>query len=120
MNSRRYFLSLLLWMALIWILSSIPAREIPQIKIFGFDKLAHFGVYFVWGGIGRLYIKSCNRNRAESMFLLSIMLLLAALDEFHQNYIPGRSVSGYDLMANWSGTLVGWWIFGSLTRRRQK
>jgi VanZ family protein len=105
-------------MGFIWIMSSIPAKEMPQINIFGSDKIAHFGIYFVWGTLGKLYARSRDSRKAEAFLVLALMIALAALDEYHQYFIPGRSVSVYDLLANWSGILAAWIITSRVSGRR--
>jgi VanZ family protein len=38
-------------------------------------------------------------------------LLYGAGDEFHQSFVPGRSVSPFDVMADTLGGLIGAWLF---------
>jgi hypothetical protein len=52
MKSRLYLLSSILWLALIWISTSLPADEIPNLRVIGLDKLAHWGVFSRVGSIG--------------------------------------------------------------------
>jgi len=95
----------ILWMAIIWIISSIPSKDLPSFSMFGIDKLAHFGVYFVWGILVNLYLKTCGAGKKVYWIVYLMMLIAAALDEYHQKYIPGRSVTVYDFMANAAGLL---------------
>ena len=117
MKAKHYLILMLAWMVLIWVLSSIPSKDIPSIEIWGFDKIAHLGIYLVWGVLAALYL--LKRKASLTMVWLSffIMLLLAALDEFRQFYIPGRQVSVYDLLANASGLLLAFLLFFILKSR---
>jgi len=120
MKARFYLICSVLWMALIWIISSIPGKEIPEISILGIDKLAHFGIYFFWSALLKQYAEARDSKAIESVLILALMMLLASLDEYHQHYIPGRSVSFYDLLANWAGILMAWGILGIRQRWARK
>lgn len=100
MKKRLHILAAILWMALIWILSSIPSDKLPSLKIISIDKLAHIGIYLAWGLIINMGLIKRKARSHEVMIIYCLMLLNAALDEYHQRYIPGRSVSVYDLIAN--------------------
>ena len=67
------------------------------------DKLAHFIAY---GGMGFLaYISVGSVNKRVYLFLLVISL--GVVLEFFQLYIPGRSASFLDIMANTLGAISG-------------
>lgn len=115
----RYLRSLypsLIWILLIWTLSSLPSQNLPSVKILGFDKLAHFGIYFVWGLLVNLWLGSQRYRVERILFIYCLMFLIAAADEAHQRYIPGRTVVVYDLIANSLGLLVALCI--ALRKRR--
>ena len=42
------------------------------------------------------------------------------LDEFHQSFVPGRTASGRDLVADSIGSLIGCLIWVGIVRRRAK
>jgi len=70
------------------------------------DKLAHFIAY---GGMGFLaYISVASVNKRVYLFLLVISL--GVVLEFFQLYIPGRSASFVDIMANTLGVIVGYFV----------
>lgn len=93
----------LVWLGFIWTLSSTPSDNLPTFKILGFDKLAHTFVYFVFGLLVYIWMKAHKITGVRRLFAFAILILLATADEYHQNYIPGRSVVVYDLMANLLG-----------------
>ncbi len=82
----------LLWMGVIFTLSSIPGKHIP--KGWLIHQAAHFVEYFVLGlllarALAHLQIKL----RVLTLSLLSVLgvLLFAIFDEWRQSFVPGRS-----------------------------
>lgn len=110
-SKKLYRIAFFVSLAGLFILSSIP--ELPvQTDISGgksdfrFDYLFHFLAYAT---ITFLYIKSYTPN--VKGFLL--IIVLAALEELHQHYIPGRTVNPVDFVCDIAGMLlIGlvWWI----------
>jgi VanZ family protein len=106
----------LLWLGLVITLSSLPLRG-PDLG--SWDKAAHLGEYLVLsvlvvaglhaGGIRRLFLRT--------LVAVPIMALVAAADELHQRWIPGRSGDVLDLAADVAGIVLGaglvlaivWW-----------
>lgn len=99
-----------LWLLFIWTLSSLPSDDLPGIQIISADKLAHIGVYLVLGLLVNNCLKHAKSGVTGINLVYALLLLNAALDEAHQKYIPGRSVSVYDLMANTLGLAFAWGI----------
>lgn len=119
MKKSLYLVLAMLWMALIWLLSSLPAKELPDVEIMGIDKLAHFSIYFIWGLLVNLYLIKRKGSLRAYLMAYTLMLISAALDEYHQILIPGRSVSIYDFLANSSGLIAALAIGRILCSRRQ-
>jgi len=116
----RYYLILsLIWLCMIWVVSSLPSQDIPQVNIMGVDKIAHFGVYLIWGMLVHTYLHKKEPNKKLRMVIVLLMFFLAALDEYHQRWIPGRDVSVYDLFANWSGLFASFLVLIPLKRLRR-
>ena len=110
-NSNLSLYLLIGWWSLIWIVSSIPSADLPQVEVLSLDKLAHFGVYFVLGCLLNLRLKQKSCPLGKRTLIYIPVLITALLDELHQKYIPGRNVCVYDFLANASG-LIGAWIAG--------
>lgn len=70
------------------------------------DKIAHFIAY---GGMGVLAYFGTDSLRKRSYLFLSI-IALGVLMEGLQFYIPGRSASYLDILANAGGALFGFGI----------
>ncbi len=98
----------LAWLCVIWILSSIPSRNLPSIKMISIDKIAHIFVYAVLGLLVNPWLKRMKYNGYKSLFVYAALLLLSAFDEMHQTFIPGRSVNVYDWVANSVGLGLGY------------
>ena len=101
-------------MAGIFFLSHQPGETLPLPALPGLDKLAHFAVY---GLLAATLIRACRpamrQLRPGRVVAIAILwcLLYGLTDEFHQSFIPGRSVSLLDILADTLGALVvsvGW------------
>lgn len=96
---------------LVLAVSSLPGSRLPNLGGHGIDKLLHFLQYAVLGylvsrgwGPGRAAGYQRVRDWLPALFLV----LFAAADEFHQHWIPGRSVEFWDWGADAAGVLVGY------------
>jgi len=94
------------WLLTIWILSSLPSANLPDYQIFSLDKVLHFGVYFVLGTFFSFYLLRRKAQPRKCLLWFGVLILSALAEEYHQAYIPGRSVSVYDFLANASGLIV--------------
>ena len=92
------------WVGL-FILTSIPGRSLPSVRIS--DKLVHFGAFFLLAGLFLIAARIQGRflflSRRPVVCALVIILLYAALDEWHQKFIPGRDGS----IGDWTADLIG-------------
>lgn len=97
------YLPFFLWIIIIIAVTSFPLKAIPEVEIFGMDKLFHFFLFsvlilFFFLGFGR-----------KNWRFLYFMVFFAAICELYQYYIPGRFVSVYDFVFNLSGVGIAWW-----------
>jgi VanZ family protein len=106
----RYQAPVLVWMALIFTASSIPTSNFPDVSIFRYDKLIHLVIY---GVLGFLMHRALSRQshfpllaRWAALWSVLFCVLYGVTDEFHQSFVPGREMSGYDLIANTVGALL--------------
>ena len=112
-NSRLLKILFWFWLALIFIVSSIPYLSVPgfrfELILFQTDYILHWfqytvliGLFVVW----RSKIKSeFNRKIGFSALLLGI--ILASIDETHQIFIPGRHFNPIDMVYNYLGVFTG-------------
>lgn len=93
-------------MGTIFFLSHQPANNVALIDFPHLDKLAHVLMYGVLGASVIFSFKTETRISKPMQICLSVILactIYGLLDEFHQSYIPGRDVSGWDLVADFFG-----------------
>ncbi len=95
-----------LWAVVILIGTSWPTISVgPDVPV-GFDKVVHFSMYAVLAGLS---LWSSQQSRSLRTLLLTIVgvALLAGIDEWHQSFIPSRSMSFLDWVADCVGALTG-------------
>lgn len=98
-----------LWAGVILVGTSWPSISVGPDDIIGIDKAMHFGVYSV---LAVLVVRALEPPISVQHALLVLLALsgFGAADEWHQGFIPGRSESIYDWIADTLGILVGLWI----------
>lgn len=118
-----HFLPIIAYVGLIFFLSSRPHFHAPGPEFAARDKVAHFVEYFI---LGALLFKaigwSASRDRLMNfLFLFSVGVSVAALDELFQSYIPGRTMSVLDWLADAAGiaSSVGMFVLTPLGRRKR-
>jgi VanZ family protein len=106
-RGRLYLAMLAGWVALTLTLTSIPNPEFgPSFP--GADKVAHFGFYGVAGFLFVLWRREIGKGAAVAVVWAAIFAaLLGAVDEYHQQWIPGRSMDLLDWAADFAGGTAG-------------
>ena len=120
---------MLLWMFLIFLMSSFDATEsanqsnfivniitnifkIENIEVLSFiiRKLAHFTEYLI---LGFLTINMLNKNDISKKYLISILICLiyATSDEIHQLFVPGRACQLRDILIDSIGSITGVYLY---------
>lgn len=105
----KYHLPAIAYAAAIIAVSSIPNLHIRKLPDLPFDKIAHVAEYAVFAILVYRSISDLRPGQAATAGWISLALLclFAALDEVHQQYIPGRNMDRYDLAADvLGGTLA--------------
>lgn len=114
---------LILYVLLIFFVSSRPNLQPPGPSFLMKDKVAHFGEYFLlgvllFGGIGW----TVSRDKAITfIFLVAVGVSVAALDEMFQGYIPGRKADILDWVADAIGVTcaISILVFTGIGKRRR-
>ena len=106
-RGRLYLAMLAGWVALTLTLTSIPDPEFgPSFP--GADKIAHFGVYGVAGFLFVLWRREIGTGAAVAVVWAAIFAaVLGAVDEVHQQWIPGRWMDLLDWAADFAGGTAG-------------
>ncbi len=102
-------LPMLLVMGGIFFISGIPGNRLPLHDIVGADKIAHIVTYgvlavTVFHAFGP-WFKPLNPRWLTSLVLI-LCTLYGISDEYHQVFIPYRSPSIFDILADVFGTVV--------------
>src|SRR5690606_27811884 len=96
------------WWAAVYLLSSFPGSAYPKVDFFLADKIVHVGLYFAGGFLAAVYFYGRRKHTSAP---LGFGMLYAASDEFHQWFVPQRSFSVGDIIADTIGVLLGLSIF---------
>lgn len=105
----------MLWMAAIFVVSSMSAVALPEALS---DKSGHGLAYAVLGGLmARAVAGGLGRPITVAGALIAFLAtaLYGASDEIHQGLVPGRSAEVADLYADMAGSglaVVGSWVWG--------
>jgi VanZ family protein len=136
------WLSVLIWMGIIFSLSSQPGDESSKFSLgvteyvikvvntiaptLNIDKndfhifIRKNGHFFVYLLLGMLVINAMYRSGlvGNKLIVSSVLfcLLFALSDEIHQLYVPGRGSSLYDVLIDSIGALIGIYIYCKVTR----
>ena len=104
----RYFalwLPPIIWMGVIFALSSLPVTSIPDAPPWGY-VLAHFTEFFV---LAALVLRAVNGGLGSKAGLLAVAAAFAitmaygVLDELHQAFVPGRVPDAFDIGVDAAG-----------------
>ena len=96
----------LLWMALIFAGSSIPGKRLPSTHVW--DKLAHATEYAILGALAYRALRAAGLSRERAVTVaVAGCALYGASDEWHQSFVPHRSVEAADALADTVGGAIG-------------
>jgi VanZ family protein len=113
-----YWLPVLAYLTVIVTLSAQPYLT-PPLDFPNSDKLMHILEYF---GLGVLVVRALRATMRIELPLVAALLALAfgivvgTGDEYLQSFIPGRTSSAFDLLADTCGTLLAQLVYLAFTR----
>lgn len=149
MSMKKYvkFGLLLLWMAVIFYLSSQEANDSTATTNFVLDilykgyclliknpldinnfaimlfkpvrKIAHLSEFAILGILVYLVVKEYN-NKHTIIIATALSLVYAISDEIHQIFVPGRACTLIDVLIDLSGAVIGILIIHLLLKRWEK
>ncbi len=105
-NGWYWLVAWLAWIAAIAASSHFPSSAYPPSPWAEADKVVHAGGYFVMGVLGVGALARLRPNWPRPLWGTATLLvgaLFGALDEYHQSFIPGRSMA----LDDWATDLLG-------------
>ena len=110
---KRFFLvwgPVLVYAVAIFIQSAFP--QVVPVKD-GWDKVLHFFGFALLGFLAaRAVFLSGNIGRAAGVVVAALLAAVwGVMDEFHQSFVPGRTASVGDALADTLGAIVGAVLF---------
>lgn len=93
----------LLFIAYAILVGYLSLRQGESSLVANHDKSAHFLTYAVFA----LLVVPLAPLRRHYFYAAAGVVLYSALLELAQSFVPGRMMSGYDLLANVAGVTVG-------------
>ena len=105
-----HWLPALLYMGLIWLLSSLELGPLPLDRVPLRDKGIHFLEYAALGVfMAHATLRTWPRHHPIRTAFLAfwVTCLWGLLDEIHQAFVPNRSSELFDLIADCAGAFLG-------------
>ena len=110
-RKKTYILLILsvVWAIIIFFLCTMPNPEVSKFSIPHFDKMAHFGIFFVQSVLLSLLLNFQTRKSFFQIILFSTLLafVYGGLIEILQSKFFNRSGEFYDLIADIMGGFFG-------------
>ncbi len=100
------WLPVIIWMGLIFFLSSIPDLQSGLEKTYDLilRKIAHLTEY------GVLFMLLSRPLNKSLKWVLFFSILYSFSDEFHQSFVPGRNMALADICFDSAGVFLGYWM----------
>jgi VanZ family protein len=137
----KYWLPVLLWMIFIcvsstdlmsaehtsrfigpflrWFSPDITEATVASVQLV-VRKCAHVTEYAILASLlFRALCQGRDHFRRAAAIALAISAISAALDEFHQSFVPSRTGSPYDVAIDIAGALAGLLIYWGVIRNRK-
>ena len=120
-----YHLPVILYAGLIVTISSIHQLPTSAISFVGADKVAHFFEYALFAFLTFRSFSNIGQQvnlRLALLLSLFFLVIFAALDEYYQHLVPGRSADIWDLAADVIGAclvLLLWWFIRRSRRHHE-
>lgn len=120
----RYSWPALVWLLIVLVLTLIPGPAIPDVGFsFRIDKIVHFflfGIQMVLSAYALEKHTLLKGAPARPILVSAIFSIAAGIGiEFLQRFVPGRSFSVLDMVANTIGVGIGYYVFRYLKKRNR-
>ncbi len=115
-----YGAPVLAYAGLIFLLSSVSRFPDVFPSFFGFDKLVHFGEYYLFGCLICRWLYA-ERSRFTNHHAVILTILIGTLygisDEWHQSFVPGRDASIWDALVDALAVVTAAATYARIMRR---
>lgn len=101
-NQNLVLVLLLGWFFSIFVLSSVPGDRYPKVDFPLADKCMHVQLYF-WGGL----LAAAYYKKSNFWIPLGLIVFYGMTDEVHQLFVPNRTFSLEDWLADIVGAGLG-------------
>jgi VanZ family protein len=120
----RYSWPALVWLLIVLVLTLIPGPAIPDVGFsFRIDKIVHFFLFGIQMVLTAYALEkhTLSRGAPAHPILVSVIFSIAAGVgiEFLQRFVPGRSFSVFDMVANTIGVGIGYYVFRYLKKHNR-
>ena len=103
------------FMVAIWVMSGLPSDaivELPSTSVDRFIKeslhLIEFAI--VYWSLVMAWLTTGKFTRKVSLICAFVAAAYGLLDEFHQSFMPYRTATLIDLVKDWIGVSVSWYL----------
>ncbi|HJU74370.1 MAG TPA: VanZ family protein [Gemmatimonadaceae bacterium] len=115
--AKPWLVAALIWTVLVLTANSLSVRDPRRAPFPGADKVTHAGMY---GAAAYAWRRAFRAPSDRITWLVaSGMTALGAADEWHQQWVPGRSPEVLDWLADASGVVVALLAWRSLHTRER-
>ena len=99
------------WYGALWCLSSVEGHKIAFRPFELFDKVEHFSYFTAGGAILGAMLGASGRWPRRWWAIPAAISLLGGIDEWYQQFTPGRSaLDPWDWTADTLGGVAGWFL----------
>lgn len=116
----KYLWPAITWSIIVLVLTLIPGEELPNVPVFGIDKIVHvgiFGLLMLLSAAGLYKSSQLNSIRKPGLLALIYSVSFGVIIELIQPFVPGRSFSYFDILANTIGVALGYMTYVLLRRK---
>lgn len=97
---------MVLIIGIIWYFSSIPASPSSGEGFKYKSNIYHFGIFFILCLFAIISFSNCGKSENGKGIAIILSIFYALIDELHQSFVPGRSVSAGDFITDSAGILL--------------
>jgi VanZ family protein len=125
MGKNRFLIAAAIYFVFLSVLSHMPGSVLEVMAENFWDKAMHFCAYIPLGlllALGFISRGFTERRLSILLIVTVIVLGLGAIDEFHQSFVPDRSATFSDVVADvmggFFGAVVGLFVGLAVLRKR--